>query len=122
MGGTPTGSAVITPAFELSSQGVEHIIHAVGPIWRGGESGEAELLAGAYRASLQLATRASCASVSFPAISTGVYGYPLGPACEVALKTIAAYLDEVPELEVRLVLYDRGSFNTAQRLREQLGL
>ena len=92
IGGCPTGSAVITPSFGLSRQGVRQVIHAVGPIWRGGQAGEAALLAGAYRRSLELALEAGCGSVAFPAISTGVYGYPLEQAATVALETIHSFL------------------------------
>lgn len=118
--GCPTGSAVITPAFGLERQGVRHVIHAVGPIWRGGDGGEAELLAGAYRRSLELAVQAGCGSVAFPAISTGVYGYPLEQAAQVSVATIRAFLEgqvleEQPALAVRLVLYDRGTLNVFLR-------
>ena len=77
IGGCPTGEARITPGFGLKAR---HVIHAVGPVWQGGGAGEAELLADAYRASLVLARDHGCASVAFPAISTGVYGYPLEAA------------------------------------------
>lgn len=111
IGGTPTGTAVITPAFELGAQGVRFVIHAVGPIWRGGRQGEATLLAGAYRESLRLAVEYGCDSVAFPAISTGVYGYPLAEAAEVALRTIRAFLTHHPDLTVRLVLHGAGTLN-----------
>ncbi|UBV42388.1 macro domain-containing protein [Deinococcus taeanensis] len=120
IGGTPTGTAVITPAFGLERQGVRHVIHAVGPIWRGGTAGEAQLLAGAYRGSLELAVQARCDSVAFPAISTGVYGYPLAQAAEVALRTITVFLHSHPALRVRLVLFDRGSLNVFTRVQSQL--
>jgi len=113
--GCPTGSAVITPAFGLARQGVRHVIHAVGPIWRGGQSGEADLLAGAYRRSLELAAEAGCDSVAFPAISTGVYGYPLPEAARVSVATILAFLKGAPTLSVRLVLYDGGTLNVFRR-------
>lgn len=109
IGGTPTGTAVLTPAFGLEAQGVRFVIHAVGPVWRGGDRGEAELLAGAYRESLRLAAEQGCRSVSFPAISTGVYGYPLDRAAEVALRTIRDFLREHPALTVRVVLYSSGA-------------
>ena len=121
IGGTPTGSAVITPAFDLAAQGVRHVIHAVGPIWRGGDQGEAALLSGAYRQSLELAAAAGCQSISFPAISTGVYGYPLAEAAEVALSTIGAFLADHPDMQVRLVLFDQGSFTAVQRVQARLG-
>lgn len=115
IGGTPTGSAVITPAFDLTGQGVKHVIHAVGPIWRGGGQDEAARLAGAYRRALELASEAGCGSVSFPAISTGVYGYPLDAALTIAVGTIQMYLETQTGPHVRLVLFDRGTFNLAQR-------
>ncbi|WP_424950414.1 macro domain-containing protein [Deinococcus sp.] len=115
IGSCPTGSAVITPAFHLERQGVRHVIHAVGPIWRGGQSGEAELLTGAYRKSLELAVQAGCGSAAFPAISTGVYGYPLEQAAAVSVAAIEAFLEGHPELQVRLVLYDRGTLNVFRR-------
>lgn len=92
IGGTPTGTAVITPAFKLAERGNRFVIHAVGPVWHGGGQGEAELLAGAYRRSLELAVENGCQSVAFPAISTGVYGYPVEQAAPVALKTVLAFL------------------------------
>ncbi|MBZ9714849.1 macro domain-containing protein [Deinococcus multiflagellatus] len=115
IGGTPTGTAVITPAFGLAHQGVRHVIHAVGPIWRGGHAGEADLLASAYRHSLELAVQHGCASVAFPAISTGVYGYPLDQAAEVSLRAITTFLWDHPDLQVRLVLYSAGPLNVFQR-------
>jgi len=120
IGGTPTGTAVITPAFGLMAQGVRFVIHAVGPIWRGGGQGEVELLAGAYRESLRLAVEQGCGSVAFPAISTGVYGYPLEKAAEVALRTIRDFLREHPALTVRLVLYSSGALNVFGRALQAL--
>ena len=120
IGGTPTGTAVITPAFGLSARGVQYVIHAVGPIWRGGGQGEADLLAGAYRRSLELAAEHGCRSVAFPAISTGVYGYPLDRAAEVALATAQAFLTDHPDMLVRFVLFDRGSLNVFRRALERL--
>lgn len=119
-GGTPTGTAVITPAFGLEQRGVQYVIHAVGPIWRGGSSGEAELLAGAYRRSLELAVEHGCSCIAFPSISTGVYGYPTDRAAPVALATIQTFLKVHPDLEVRMVLYDGGSLNVFQRALARL--
>ncbi|UQN07200.1 macro domain-containing protein [Deinococcus sp. QL22] len=115
LGGTPTGTAVITPAFGLTKQGVQYVIHAVGPIWRGGQAGEAELLAGAYHHSLRLVVEHGCDSVAFPSISTGVYGYPLEKAAPVALAAIAEILTEQSDLTVRVVLYDVGNLQVFQR-------
>jgi O-acetyl-ADP-ribose deacetylase (regulator of RNase III) len=89
--GCPTGEARITPGFRLPAR---HVIHAVGPVWQGGRSGEPELLASAYRAALRLAAGHGLRSVAFPAISTGIYGYPLREATEVAVRTVRAALEE----------------------------
>jgi O-acetyl-ADP-ribose deacetylase (regulator of RNase III) len=107
IGGCPTGSAVITTGGDLPAG---HVIHAVGPIWRGGGSGEADLLAGAYRTSLQVAVENGCRSVAFPSISTGVYGYPIRQAARVALGAVARFLEENPgALDlVRFVLFTAG--------------
>ena len=120
LGGCPTGSAVLTPAFNLERQGVKYVIHAVGPIWRGGTQNEADLLAGAYRRSLELAAEHGCASVAFPSISTGVYGYPVDRAAPVALTTIRDFLAAGPDLDVRLVLFDSGSLHTFERALKRL--
>jgi O-acetyl-ADP-ribose deacetylase len=88
----PTGQARITPGFKLKAR---HVIHAVGPVWRGGQ-GEAALLAGAYRSSLELAKAHGLASIAFPAISTGIFGYPFEPATEVAVNTAADALKGDP--------------------------
>jgi O-acetyl-ADP-ribose deacetylase (regulator of RNase III) len=104
--GTPTGTAVATEAYALPARWV---IHAVGPFWRGGGRGEAELLAGAYRSSLELAGQLGARTLSLPAISMGVYGYPGEAASAIAVTTVAAHLraaaDDPHGLElVRFVL------------------
>ena len=101
--GCPTGSAVISGAGRLPAK---FVIHAVGPVWNGGNSGEAELLAGAHLRCLELAVEHNCRSLAFPAISTGVYGYPLERASRVALQTVIDFLRQrgQPEL-VRFVLF-----------------
>jgi O-acetyl-ADP-ribose deacetylase (regulator of RNase III) len=81
----PTGDARITPGFRLPAR---YVIHAVGPVWRGGESGEPGQLASAYRRSVSLAREHDVRSLAFPAISTGIYGYPLGPATAVAVASV----------------------------------
>ena len=88
IGGCPTGEARITGGYRLPAR---HVIHTVGPIWRGGAFGEAELLASAYRSSLDLAAAHGLASLAFPAISTGVYGYPAEAAAEIAVSTVRAH-------------------------------
>jgi O-acetyl-ADP-ribose deacetylase (regulator of RNase III) len=90
LGGCATGSAKITRGYKLPAK---HIIHAVGPVWSGGKNGEAELLASCYRTALALAADNNLRSIAFPAISTGVYGYPLREAADTAIATIAAELE-----------------------------
>lgn len=87
LGGCPTGQAKVTPGFRLAAR---WIIHTVGPVWRGGGHGEAELLASCYRESLARADEVGARSVAFPAISTGVYGYPVEPAAGIAADTVRA--------------------------------
>jgi O-acetyl-ADP-ribose deacetylase len=87
----PTGEARITPGFRLRAR---YVIHAVGPVWQGGAMAEAELLASAYRSSLALAKAKSLRSIAFPAISTGIYGYPLQAATKTAVDTVRAELSE----------------------------
>ena len=90
----PTGSAVVSDAGDLPARVV---IHAVGPIWRGGGAGEPDLLASAYRTSLDLAADEGCRTVAFPSISTGIYGYPVDLAARVALQTVDAWIAEHPD-------------------------
>jgi O-acetyl-ADP-ribose deacetylase len=85
----PTGDARLTPGFRLPAR---FVVHAVGPVWRGGNAGEPELLAGAYRAALRLANAHGLRSIAFPAISTGIYGYPLEPATGVAVHAVRSEL------------------------------
>lgn len=85
LGRCPTGEARITPGFRLPAK---FVIHAIGPVWYGGGSNEAELLASAYRSSLRLADEHGLKSIAFPAISTGIFGYPLDAATAVAVKTV----------------------------------
>ena len=103
-GGCPTGSAVISCAGKLPAN---HVIHAVGPVWSGGERGEADLLASAIRRSLELTVEHGCKSVALPALSTGAYRYPLDEAARVSICTAADFLKvrEQPEL-IRFVLFD----------------
>jgi O-acetyl-ADP-ribose deacetylase (regulator of RNase III) len=92
--GCPTGEARITRGYRLPAR---YVIHTVGPVWRGGRAGEAEKLAGCYRSSLTLARAHGLRRVAFPAISTGVYGYPVGQAAEVAARTVAAEIVATPD-------------------------
>jgi O-acetyl-ADP-ribose deacetylase len=88
IGYCPTGEARITPGFRLPAG---YVIHAVGPVWRGGGEGEAELLASAYRSALRLAEENGLRSIAFPAISTGIYGYPLDQATDVAVRAVRGF-------------------------------
>src|SRR5205085_8603589 len=96
LGGCDTGDAKITGAGQLP---VRHVIHAVGPVWQGGDSGEAELLASCHRRAIELAAANGCSRVAFPAISTGVYGYPVDRAAAVAIAATQQALDDHPEVE-----------------------
>jgi O-acetyl-ADP-ribose deacetylase (regulator of RNase III) len=90
IGGCPTGEARITRGCRLP---VKHVIHTVGPVWHGGTRGEPELLASCYRSSLQLAIENGVRSIAFPAISCGVYGYPLDDAAAIAVREVSAFSD-----------------------------
>src|SRR5512140_149382 len=90
IGGCPTGEARITAGHRLKAR---FVIHTVGPVWHGGERGEPALLASCYRASLRLAREHACEDVAFPAISCGIYGYPVAEACAIAVRETAAFLD-----------------------------
>ena len=94
LGGCPTGEARITEGFGLAAK---HVIHAVGPIWSGGEGGEDALLAGAYRASLALARDHDLERIAFPAISTGAYGFPLERATRIAIAETVGFLEAEPQ-------------------------
>ena len=99
----PTGKAHITPGFDLPAR---YVIHTVGPVYRGGGSGEAELLASCYRSSLRLAAENGCRTVAFPAISCGIYGYPIEQAAEIAVGTISDFLAADDSIErVSLVAF-----------------
>lgn len=114
LGGCPTGSARITRGYRLPAK---HVIHAVGPIWKGGGHGEADLLASCYRTSLQLAMENNCRSIAFPNISTGVYGYPKKQAAEIAIRTVKDFLNEHPLPEkVIFCCFDEENYQIYQEL------
>src|SRR5581483_5990798 len=107
----PTGDAALTPGFRLPAR---WIVHAVGPVWHGGVQGEPELLASAYRRSLAVAAEAGARSIAFPAISTGIYGYPLEPATAIAVGTCRSDAPAGIEL-VRFVCFDGGTLAAYER-------
>lgn len=111
IGRLETGKAVITTGGRLEAK---YVIHAVGPVWRGGSSGEARLLADAYLGSLRLATAYKLRSISFPSISTGAYGYPVAQAAGIALNTVFAFLQDnpTPLEEIYFVLYEFSVYQT----------
>jgi O-acetyl-ADP-ribose deacetylase (regulator of RNase III) len=112
-GSLPAGEAVITSGGRLAAR---HVIHTVGPVWRGGSHAEAETLARCYRSSLELAAARGLSSVAFPAISTGVYGYPVDEAAAVALRTLREVLSAgSPVTLVRCVLFSEPDLQTYRR-------
>ena len=112
LGGCPTGEARITPGFDLPAAWV---IHTVGPVWHGGSGGEDEQLASCYRSALALADEREVRTIAFPAISTGVYGFPVERAARIAITELAAHLRDHSTLErVTLVCHGRASFETHQ--------
>lgn len=110
----PTGEVRITGGYNLRAR---HVIHTVGPVWHGGHSGEAELLANCYRNCLALAAARGLRSIAFPAISTGVYGYPLDQATRIAVREVVAFLREHPGIQ-RVVFVCLGSDVLAAYNRE----
>ena len=110
LGGCPTGDAKVTPGFRLPAR---WIIHAVGPVWQGGDAGEPDLLASAYRRSLAVADEVGAQSLAFPAISTGIYGYPLAPATDIAVSTCKEADTDVDL--IRFVAFDDRTLAAYQR-------
>jgi O-acetyl-ADP-ribose deacetylase (regulator of RNase III) len=107
LGGCPVGQARITPGFELPAR---WIIHAVGPRWAGGDEGEADLLASTYRSAMRLAREHELRSIAFPAISTGIYGYPLDQATAIAVRTVSEELSRPGSVdEVVFACFDEGT-------------
>ena len=114
LGGCATGEAKITSAYRLPAR---YVIHAVGPVWRGGDRGEAELLASAYRRSLEIAEGAELSSIAFPSISTGVYGYPVRPAARIAIATARGFLAGAKKLrEVVFCCFSAGDLAIYEEL------
>lgn len=113
-----TGDARITAGHALPAR---HVVHTPGPVYAGGKSGEQDLLASCYRRSIEVAGEAGCKTIAFPAISTGIYGYPVAEAARVALTTVADTLPAHPGIErVTFVLYDDTSLSTFEDALKQL--
>lgn len=115
LNGCETGQAKITKGYNLPAK---YVIHTVGPVWYGGEQGEPQLLADAYRNSLKLAAEHNLKSVAFPAISTGVYGYPKEEAAHIAIDTIREFLKGY-DMEVILTAFSDGDLKRYERILQQ---
>jgi len=118
-GRLPTGQAVITTGGNLKAR---YVIHTVGPVWRGGGRNEAELLRSAYYECLKLATETKLASISFPSISTGAYGYPVDEAAKVAVSTVVSFLKEQATSlkDVVFVLFDSRTYQSYRRALQEV--
>ncbi|MCG0278977.1 MAG: O-acetyl-ADP-ribose deacetylase [Thermanaeromonas sp.] len=120
-GGCPTGQAVLTSGGQLKAR---YVIHAVGPVWSGGSRGEDELLASAYRSSLELAREHGIKSIAFPSLSTGAYRFPVDRAARIAMRTVVEYLESHPDTftEIRFVLFSEPVLKSYEEaLNEILG-
>lgn len=118
LGGCETGDAKIIKGYQLKAR---HVIHTVGPVYRRAGKRAAELLASAYRRSLEVASEHLLKSIAFPSISTGAYGYPLNEAAPIALKTVTGYLKKHPAIElVRFVLFDQNTLKTYEEALKKL--
>ena len=116
LGGCATGDAKITKGYRLPCK---YVIHTVGPVWHGGKGGEREKLTSCYRKSLELAGKHGCATIAFPLISAGVYGYPKEQALAVAVETIRDFLKE-HDMDASIVLFDGEAWRLAQELFSEL--
>ena len=112
LGGCATGDAKMTAGYKLPAK---HVIHAVGPVWRGGVHGEPELLASCYRRALQLADAHHLQSIAFPSISTGVYGYPIEQAAPLAVATVRAHVEGTSIRDVMFCCYSSSDLAVYQR-------
>jgi O-acetyl-ADP-ribose deacetylase (regulator of RNase III) len=118
LNGCPTGEAKITKGYRLPAR---YVIHTVGPVYRDGRHNEPQLLASCYRNSLRVAVSNGLKSVAFPSISTGAYGYPIEDASEIALETVANFLEDHPQIEkVQFCLFGSRAYNTFQNTLKRL--
>jgi O-acetyl-ADP-ribose deacetylase (regulator of RNase III) len=120
LGGCKTGQAKMTRGYKLPAK---YVIHAVGPIWRGGSAGEAELLASCYSSSIGLAIENGVRSIAFPSISCGAYGYPIDKAARIAVDTVIESTDKQPSIErVIFVCFEQDVLKAYQKVFEELGI
>lgn len=118
LGGCETGDAKLTKGYNLRAK---NVIHTVGPVYRGGNAGEPELLASCYKRCLEIAHQAGIKSIAFPSISTGAYGYPQKAASEIALRTCIEQLERFPEIgKVVFVLFDKSALEQFRLTLESL--
>jgi len=117
LGGCKTGDAKITRGYRLRAR---HIIHTVGPVWRGGNSGEPELLASCYRRSIQVANANRVRTLAFPSISTGIYGYPIELAADVAISTVREALTDTGVQEVTFCCFSENDLRVYEAVLVQL--
>jgi O-acetyl-ADP-ribose deacetylase (regulator of RNase III) len=119
IGHCSTGDAIITPGFDLKAK---YIIHAVGPIWHGGDDGEEELLYSAYQNSLILAMENDCSSIGFPVISSGIYGYPKDEAWQVALTACRDFLKDNPDypISITFAVLSQSSMNLGEEILSEI--
>ena len=120
LNGCDTGDAKLTGAYDLPCS---YVIHTVGPVWHGGDHGEAELLASCYRRSLQVAAEHGIRRIAFPSISTGVYHYPVNEAARIAVGTVAEFLEEHPDAfdVVEWVLFDDNTMQVYEQAIAEVG-
>ena len=117
LGGCKVGEAKLTKGYRLSAK---FIVHTVGPVWRGGGAGEPELLASCYRRSLSIADRQSVASIAFPSISTGIYGYPIELAAQIAIDTVTSSISRLVNIqEVIFCCFSATDLDVYQRLLQE---
>lgn len=113
LGGCQPGDAKVSKGYRLKAR---YVIHTVGPVWKGGGHGEAEILASAYRRCLEIALEMGLKSIAFPNISTGVYGFPKPLAAQIAVATVQKVLESHPELEVHFICFDIENYREYERL------
>ncbi len=118
LGGCKTGEAKITSGYKLKA---EYVIHTPGPIWRGGDKGEDELLRNCYENSLKLAVENEITSISFPSISTGVYRFPVERAAEIAIKAIKEFIDNDKTIElINMVCFDETTYRAYKKVYDEI--